>query len=60
MIQVEFAEISVEVLYCVINTLNPRQNGHHVPDDISKCIFLNEIEWIAIKIPLKFVSKSPN
>ena len=26
----------------VINTLRPRQNRHHFPDDIFKCIFLNE------------------
>ena len=24
------------------NTLRPRQNGQHFPDDIFKCIFLNE------------------
>ena len=27
--------------YC-FNTLTPRQNGRHFPDDIFKCIFLNE------------------
>ena len=25
-----------------INTLSPRQDGRHFPDDIFKCIFLNE------------------
>ena len=25
-----------------INTLRPRQNGRHFPDDIFKCIFLTE------------------
>ena len=25
-----------------LNTLRPRQNGRHFPDDIIKCIFLNE------------------
>ena len=25
-----------------INTLRPSQNGRHFPDDIFKCIFLNE------------------
>ena len=25
-----------------VNTLRPRQNGCHFPDDIFKCIFLNE------------------
>ena len=28
-------------LQCV-TTLRPRQDGRHFPDDISKCIFLNE------------------
>ena len=42
-----------------INTLRPRQNGCHFPDNIFKCIFLNEEVWIAIKISLKFVRKSP-
>ena len=40
-----------------VNTLRPRQNGRHFPDDIFKCIFLNENEWILIKISLKFVPK---
>ena len=32
-----------------VNTLRPRQNGRHLPDDIFKYIFLNEIVWISIK-----------
>ena len=32
-------------------------NGHHLADDIFKCIFLNENVWIAIAISLKFVPK---
>ena len=39
------------------NTLRPRQNGRHFPDDIFKCIFLSENEWSLIKISLKFVPK---
>ena len=42
-----------------VNTLRLRQNGHHFPDDIFKCIFLNENIWISIKISLKFVPKGP-
>ena len=38
----------------VINTFRPRQNGRHFPDDIYKCMFLNENIWISIKISLKF------
>ena len=42
-----------------INTLRPRQNGYHFPDDIFNCIFLNENVRILIKISLKFVPKDP-
>ena len=41
----------------VINTLRPRQNGRHLPEDIFKCIFLNENVWTLHKISLKFVPK---
>ena len=40
-----------------INTLMPKQNGRHFPDDILKCIFFNENVWISIKISLKFDPK---
>ena len=43
----------------IINTLRPRQNGRHFPEDIFKCIFLNESIWISIKISLMFVPKGP-
>ena len=43
--------------YRLLNTLRPRLNGRHFPDDIFKCIFLNENAWISIKISLKFVPK---
>ena len=47
----------------VENTLlalnSPGQNGRHFPDDIFKCIFLNENVWISIKISLMFVPKGP-
>ena len=39
------------------NTLRPRQNGRHFPDEIFKCMFLFENVWIWIKISLKFVPK---
>ena len=41
------------------NTLRPRQNGRHFPDDIFKWIFLNESAWISIHISLKFVPRGP-
>ena len=43
----------------VFNTLRPRQNGFHFPDDIFKWIFLNENVRISIKISLKFVPSGP-
>ena len=43
----------------VFNTLRPRQNGRHFPDNIFKWIFLNENVWIPIKISLKFVPQGP-
>ena len=41
------------------NTWRPRQHGRHLPDDIFKCIFLNENVWTSIQISLKFVPKGP-
>ena len=41
------------------NTLRPRQNGRHFPDDFFKWIFLNENVWISINISLKFVPRGP-
>ena len=35
------------------------QNVGHFPDDIFKCIFVNENVWIPIKISLKFVPEGP-
>ena len=45
--------------HAAINTLRPRQNGRHFPDDTLKCIFLNENVWVSIKISLKLVPKGP-
>ena len=41
----------------MLNILRPRKNGRHFPDDIFKCIFLNENVLILNKISLKFVPK---
>ena len=40
-----------------VNTLRPRQNGHHFTDDTFQCICLNENVRIFIKTSLKFVPK---
>ena len=37
------------------NTLRPKQDGCRFPDDIFRCIFLNENILISINISLKFV-----
>ena len=43
----------------MINTLRPRQNGRHFPDNTFRHIFWNENGRISIKFSLKFVSKGP-
>ena len=43
----------------LFNTMSPRQNGRHFPNDIFKCIFLNENVYISFKISLTFVPKGP-
>ena len=43
--------------YITLAKMRLRQNGRHFPDDIFKCIFLNENVSISIKISLKFVPK---
>ena len=54
-------KIMLHYYRCVlnVNTLRPRQNGRHFPDDIFKWIFLNENVRISINISLKFVPKGP-
>ena len=42
-----------------VNTLRPRQDCRHFPDNIFKCIFFNENVWILIKISLTFIPKAP-
>ena len=59
-----WASCQLSVDLCTIyhdwfNTLRPRQNGRHFAADISKCIFLNENDWISIKISLKFIPRGP-
>ena len=44
----------------LLNTLRPRQSGHHFAHDIFKRIFLKENVRISIEMSLKFVPKSPN
>ena len=51
--------VPVNLICWRVNTLGPRQNGRHFPDDIFKCIFLNENVWISIMISLMFVLVCP-
>ena len=45
-------------LECIgLNTMRPRQNGRHFPDDIFKWIFVNKNVWVSINISLKFVPR---
>ena len=48
----------VNVHSSTFNTLRPRQDGRHFPDDTFKRIFMNENVRISINISLKFVSMS--
>ena len=41
------------------NSFPPEQNGRHFPDDIFRCLFMNEKFCILIKISLKFGPKGP-
>ena len=43
----------------LFNTLRPRQNGRHFPDDIFQWIFLNKNAWISINTSLKYVPQGP-
>ena len=55
--QAIFSELGHQSSY--INSLRPRLNRRPFADDIFKCIFLNENEWISPRISLKFVPKGP-
>ena len=48
-----------EMCSSCLNTLRPRRNWRHFADDIFKYIHLNENALISIKIPLKFIPKTP-
>ena len=57
---VNFLQIfTIDIPWHAFNTLRPKQNGRHFPDDIFKRIFLNENVWISINFSLKFVPKGP-
>ena len=43
----------------MFNSMEPRQNGRHFPDNISYAFFLNDNLWISIETSPKFVPKGP-
>ena len=55
----ETDQLLTSLEHSLFNTLRPRQNGRHFPDDILKCIFFNENVWISNEISLKFVIMYP-
>ena len=52
-------QLETLVNWQVVNSSPPGLNGRHFPDDIFKCIFMNEKVCILIEISLKFVPKGP-
>ena len=41
-------EATLKIWIKTLNPLRPRRNGRHFADDILKCIFLSENEWILL------------
>ena len=61
-----FTQVPVTYVYATgtgsaygVNTLRLRQNDHYFPDNIFKCLLLNENIWIAVQISHKFVPEGP-
>ena len=50
---------NLSIVWDLINSSSPGQNGRHFAADIISCIFVNEKGWILIKISLKFVPRCP-
>ena len=47
-----WVQYSILVRLTWLNTLRPRQNGRHFPDDIFKWIFVNKNVWISLTFSL--------
>ena len=43
------SEISSEIISLTVYTLRPKQHDRNFPDDIFKCIFLNDNVWISLR-----------
>ena len=48
-----------DTICIALNTLRPRQNGRHFPDEILKWMFVNKNELILNNISWKFVPRGP-
>ena len=48
---------TIPLLWNNLSLIEAETNGRHFPDNIFKCIFLNENALVSIKISLKFVPK---
>ena len=44
---------------CTYHPSPPGHNGRRFANNIFKCIFMNEMFWLSIRISLKFVTKGP-
>ena len=55
----DFAYKPTGSFFYLLNTMRSRQNDRQFPDDMLKCIWLNENVYIYMKISLKFVSNGP-
>ena len=51
--------LCINILHARINTVRPRQNGLHFPDDIFKYIFINENCCILTRFSFELVTKDP-
>ena len=47
------------VIISSVNTLKPKQDGRHFPDDILEWILVNENLWISNKVSLDFIPRDP-
>ena len=56
-LSVMFSYFQFTAVNLLLNSLRPRPNRRHFADDIFRCIFENENEWISSRISLKFVPK---
>ena len=52
---IRYVILTVPADITALNSLGPRPNRRHFADDIFKCIFENENDWISPRISLKIV-----